>query len=406
MPFGLKHALKKSFTVRFLAWLVVHNWVDLWAMFTAERSRNYRERKTVVFVKLDGIGDYVMWRPAFGWLDRIYPQGEWDRVLVANDKWEGLAVGDGFFDQVVAVNNDRFVLSPLYRLRTMCQIRTLWAEHVLNARLTRTFLWEDSIVRVSGAPVRIGNRGIDNLMIPVQEWISRDWYTLLTSPPEKGEHEIDAHRRFIAEFSGADEQLLEHAAIEPITKGNLEQKPFAIFFLGVSDPAKRWPIRNFAEVASTVADRHGLEIVLCGAPGEERVAAEFRGLFDGEVLDLVGRQTLAELSDLLTRGHLVVTNDTGAGHISSMAGVPTVVLTPGNHVGRFFPYSGAARALGVRQYSVIHEMPCFGCGWTCIYKLEPGEPRPCIANITVDDVLWVIGEALDERDGQLENVRY
>ena len=395
MPFGLKHALKKSFAARFLAWLMVHNWVDLLAFFTTERPRSEKKKRTVVFVKLDGIGDYVMWRAAFGWLDRVYPLGEWERVLVANDKWEELAVGDGFFDRVVAVNNDRFVLNPSYRLRTMRQIRKLWADEIINARLTRTFLWEDSIVRVSGAPVRVGSKGIDNLMVPVQEWISRDWYTLLTSPPEKGEHEIDAHSRFVAEFSGVDEHLLEHGPIAPITKGNAERKPLAIFFLSVSDPAKRWPVHNFARVARAVVDQHGLEIVLCGAPGEETVAAKFRDQFDRGALDLTGKQTLAELSDLLTQASLVVTNDTGAGHISSMAGVPTVVLTPGNHVGRFFPYSDAARAAGVRQLSVIHKMPCFGCGWNCIYDLEPGEPRPCIANITVDDVMSGISDALE-----------
>ena len=56
--------LKKSYVVRFVAWVLVHNFVDLLAMALPLR-RTRSDRKRVLFVKLDGVGDYIIWTAAF-----------------------------------------------------------------------------------------------------------------------------------------------------------------------------------------------------------------------------------------------------------------------------------------------------------------------------------------------------
>ena len=35
---------------------------------------------------------------------------------------------------------------------------------------------------------------------------------------------------------------------------------------------------------------------------------------------------------------------------------------------------------------IFHEMPCYGCDWKCIFKINKGEPTPCTSNIRVDEV--------------------
>ena len=31
-------------------------------------------------------------------------------------------------------------------------------------------------------------------------------------------------------------------------------------------------------------------------------------------------------------------------------------------------------------------MHCYGCNWECVYTFNDGEPAPCIANVSVDEV--------------------
>jgi len=47
--------------------------------------------------------------------------------------------------------------------------------------------------------------------------------------------------------------------------------------------------------------------------------------------------------------------------------------------------------------AAIHEMPCFGCNWQCIYPVPPEAPTPCIAGITVDTVWSAVQTALQRQ---------
>ena len=106
-----------------------------------------------------------------------------------------------------------------------------------------------------------------------------------------------------------------------------------------------------------------------------------------------------DLVKMVRGARLVISNDTGLAHISSMLKVPTIVVTPGNQIGRFFPYPESLVSLGTKQRSVVHEMPCFGCGWHCIYDVPPDRPKPCVENIKVQDVNAAIVELLDGSAG-------
>ena len=143
--------------------------------------------------------------------------------------------------------------------------------------------------------------------------------------------------------------------------------------------------------------------MICGGPGEEGLAARFGSEFSGDFTDLIGKTRLLELYEIICSAKLVVTNDTGAGHFAAVSTTPTVVITPGNQVGRFFPYPDLPATTGFKQVSVLHEMPCFGCGWHCIYKdLPPTSPKPCIEGIEVENVKSAIRVFLDGGNAECE----
>lgn len=393
----LKQIFKKSYPLRFAAWLVYFNFIDILAMLFPGRSEE-KDKKRVVFVKVDGIGDYVIWTASFEAFRTIFPSSEYERILVGNYKSKGLAENEPTFDRMVFIDNDRMIFGPGYRYGIMKQIRRLQPDIVINPRLTRDFLWGDSIVRCSGAKVRIGSEGLDNLMTRLQELVSARWYTKLVEKPDPKQHELISNLKFVNELDSSK----KFGLTAPVNAVDRERPSFdlssdyAVFFVGALKADKRWQTEKFIETAEYVSAKYKFQIVVCGGPGDEGLAEGFVTDKSKRVLNLVGATTLSDLERIIASAKLVVTNDTGAGHIAAAAKCPTVVVTPGNNVGRFFPYPAELAPEGVRLVSVLHEMPCFGCGWNCIYKnLGENVPNPCVADITVEDVVLAITNLLE-----------
>ncbi len=396
----------KSYPVRLVAWLMYFNFIDVFAMLFAGPAIA-KKRKRVVFVKVDGIGDYIMWTASFEAYKRIYPSSEFERVLVGNDKWKILAENESTFERKIFVNNERMIFSPSYRFGLMRSVRKLDPDIVVNPRLTRDFLWGDSISRCSGAPIRIGSVGLDNLMTKFQESLSARWYTKLVEKADPHDHELVSNLKFMRALEPSVDFEFANPTLASIPGGKpFELAPdYAVFFVGAFEADRRWPTSKFIETAEFVATKYGFQIVVCGGPGDIDSARGFETA-SIRTVNLIGSTSLLDLKSIIESARLVVSNDTGAAHMAAAARCPTVVITPGNTPGRFFPYPMEATNKGIELISVVHEMPCVGCGWACIYKdLSENDPTPCIADIPAGHVIGAITKLLGNAETARSDVK-
>jgi ADP-heptose:LPS heptosyltransferase len=95
---------------------------------------------------------------------------------------------------------------------------------------------------------------------------------------------------------------------------------------GAKSPARRWPADRFAAVARDLTGL-GHDVVVTGAPAERPLAARIArlaGLPDDAVL--AGRTGVGELAALIAHARLVICGDTGAGHLATAFGTPSVLL--------------------------------------------------------------------------------
>ena len=122
----------------------------------------------------------------------------------------------------------------------------------------------------------------------------------------------------VGEAHRAEATALRHA--HGIAPGAILICPFAGGTWSGQD--KTWP--RFAEFAQQVLPRFGRSVVVCPGPGEEAMAHSQFG--NAKVLTGVGLGTYAAL---LQDAALMVSNDTGPGHIAAAVGTPLVsVLGP------------------------------------------------------------------------------
>ena len=103
---------------------------------------------------------------------------------------------------------------------------------------------------------------------------------------------------------------------------------------GGTEEAKRWKPDMFAILAERVRKCYDISSVILGvgaveqAIGEaiEEKAAESEKAGNREIINLVGRTSLAELTAILKGAQLVVGNDSGPLHIAAALGVPVIGL--------------------------------------------------------------------------------
>lgn len=112
--------------------------------------------------------------------------------------------------------------------------------------------------------------------------------------------------------------------------------------------AKRWPPERFAEAAGHLAEETGWAVAVFGS-GQERAAAEAveRKLIarGARVLNLAGQTTLGEFIELAAACRVFLTNDSGAMHVASALGVPTVAIFGATDPGATGPAGPLARVV-------------------------------------------------------------
>ncbi|MGQ5259734.1 glycosyltransferase family 9 protein, partial [Micromonospora sp. ZYX-F-536] len=137
------------------------------------------------------------------------------------------------------------------------------------------------------------------------------------------EHEIDRWCRLLSWYDiPADHTNLTLRRPEPagLPTG------VSIVHPGAKAAERRWPPARFAAVARDLTAR-GHRVVVTGSRGERALClrvAELSGLPTAAVL--AGRTDLGELAALVADARLVLSGDTGIGHLATAYGTPSVLL--------------------------------------------------------------------------------
>ena len=98
---------------------------------------------------------------------------------------------------------------------------------------------------------------------------------------------------------------------------------FALLIPGASPgrPAKRWPVENFAALATAL----DIPAVILGGPAEASLGAAITETAPG-ARDLTGKTSFADIAALARRAAFCIGNDTGPTHLAAVAGCPTLAL--------------------------------------------------------------------------------
>ena len=301
-------------------------------LFRPARRGRLAEPRTILVTKFLGLGSVLLATPLLRRLRTAWPAAR--IVFLTFDGNVALAQRLPGVDEVITVPTGRGLLGLLGGVLPL--LLTLRRRHFdlaldleFYSRLSNLVTWGSGARRRTGFFVRARWRGslltdpvYFNPTLPYGEAVMALLRPLGIAPD--GDRRLDG-----PVFSRAEE---DQAWSRLVTRGVPSEGTLVVVNPNASDLCveRRWPAERFAELV----ERFGSEVarvdrfVFIGVEADRSSVREVLGRVHPDALpqclDLAGRTTLLELSVLLRRSALLITNDSGPLHLAASLGVPTV----------------------------------------------------------------------------------
>jgi len=343
--------------------------------------------ENILLIKPSSLGDIVMALPALSSLRRSFPQARISWLV--RPEFAPLIEGHPHLDEIVLF--DRKHLAKAWHspaagrglISLVSKLRSRRFDAVLDLQgLFRTGL----LARLSGCPQRFGTR-----------WRERAHLFYTTSIPPRLEwvHVVDYYLKLVEAMGGSDcrvefvlpDKPAAAAADGLLSRHKIDSDRYAIVIPGSAQVSKCWPPERFAALADRLASEHGLAVAAAGGKSESEMIEKIRSLAKHPPANLAGQTSLPELVEVLRRAQLVVSNDTGPGHIAAALGRPLVMMFSWSNPLRVGPY-------GRPQCVVARDADKRGLA------SRSRDPRHAIRHITFDEVYAKVVEQLQAGGGR------
>jgi heptosyltransferase II len=349
--------------------------------------------KRVVVRGTNWVGDSLMTIPALRALRRVLPEAH--ITLVIRPGTKGIFSEADFIDEVVLYDRKN-------ALSVVPQVRE-WRRRKFDLAVLFQNAFEAALIPfLAGVPLRLGyatesRQALLTHPLPLPEWRSSRhevfYYLYLITALEQMlfgrstlcEAEPDASIQISATRKAQAAELLraygvsEDDAVVVICPGSINSR------------AKRWPAESYALLADRLIESKR-RVLLIGSKDETDVSQDVTRHMRQKPIVLTGKTTLDQITAVIDRADLIVTNDTGPAHLGAALGRPTIVIFgPTNPL--------TTRPFAPEAVMLRHPPDCA----PCMLRDCPIDHR-CMTAITVDEV-FEQSQALLKRGSFAKTVR-
>lgn len=345
------------------------------------------QARTILAVRLDGMGDLLMTTPAL----RALKERPGTRSLTLLTSPAGVAVARElpFIDDVIAFTapwmksgedeaiSAMAITSLVHRLR----LREFDAAVVFTV-FTQSALPAAMLLFLAEIPLRAA-------------YCRENPYTLLTHwlpDPDRDaatgvRHEVTRQVALVESLGAAVKDVRLQFPVRDDAREDMLRKvtaagmtfdrPWLVVHPGATAPSRRYPTEHFAAVVAALAATGRWQIAIAGGDMDVETANVIAGAA-ADVVVLAGLLELPELAALLQAAQVVLCNNSVPAHLCAAVGTPVVdvyALTNPQHT----PWNVAHRVLS-------HDVPCR----YCLKSQCPLGHHRCLANVAPDAVLAAV----------------
>ncbi len=337
--------------------------------------------KNILIIKPSSLGDIVLALPALSALRKSFPDA---RISWLVRSEFALLLKDHPFLTDIILFDRKFLGKAWFHPRAFAsllslirQLRRSKFDAVIDLQgLFRTA----SLAWLSGCKKRFG-------MTNAREF-AHIFYTHKVPQDQDCTHLVDYYLKII-QTAGAREAQVQFVLPQPtaaadsinrlLKSNNINPDNYMVFVPSSAHRDKCWPVERFAALADKISSRLGLSIIATGTKSERSLVEKLKTAANVPIANFAGLTDLSELTALLKAAKLVVSNDTGPGHIAAALGVPLVLIFGRSNPLRVTPYGRGRCVAAIEPHSRG-------------LRLKSTDPKHDIKAVTVDDVYQKVCE--------------
>lgn len=299
-------------------------------------------RKTLLLVRVDAIGDYVLFRNFIEEIKKSEQFHDYQITLLGNSAWRDLAenLDSAYIQNFIWVDRKKFLLDLKYQKNFLEEVSKQGYEYVIQPTYSREFHLGDKIVKSIRSTYKIGYDSDLSNIRPYQKLISNLFYNLIVPAQKEIIFEFERNKNFFQYLLKKKISLFKPEINISFINSIIDlKKKYAVLFIGGSHPSRRLNIESFSQIAHHIKVELNLNIVLAGGPEDIDDAKKFQSHFQNDFINIVGKTSFYELLPILKEASLLFSNETSAVHSAVAVNTKNIfVVSNGNHFMRFSPY--------------------------------------------------------------------
>ncbi len=350
-----------------------------------EIREEYKKVKKLIIVRLDAIGDSLLFTNSIKELSGLFLQAEITYVTF----FETHEIIDRcpYIKTRIYIDRNLLMTNKFYRENIFLKLQEFEFDLMINPLYSREYMSEE-LVQFIRAKIKIGVKGDVSNINPALLNVTNKYYDYLLSTEEiQNKFELHRNAEIIGLLGGnvnveslPELWLSDQDSVfvsEFLSQNRIEN--YAVVFPGSKGGKKSikyWGSEKFAKIVDYLQENLKITVILLGGIDEEEVCEEIISLAGTQPIVLQGQFSLWNTVELLRHSILYVGSDTSIAHFAAAVSIPTVVILGGGHFGRFFPYPNFKHVKAIYK-----KLSCYNCNWKCTKPTNE-----CIQNISVEDV--------------------
>ena len=320
----------------------------------------------ILLIRFGSLGDVVLTTPTIRAVRKAFPDAY--VAMLVGDRSADVISANPHLDETITFRRHIKNPSEMQRVSALLRERNFGVSIDMQRKFRSSLL-----AYLSGAKLRIGYHRPGGFLCSVKIPDNENKHTVdrnltLLKPLGIVEAEREPEIFLLQEDRDYADRIFE-------AQGLASKSPVLGMFPGAGWRHRFWPAERFAAVADLAVEKYDAGVIIFGGPNEADIVDNVAQNMTTSAVLMKDRMTLRQLSAMIEKCHLFLSNDTGPMHISVAVKTPTIALFgPGNHV-KFQP-------IGKEHALIRRDIPCSPCK----QFTSKCKDNVCMKLITVDEV--------------------
>lgn len=307
------------------------------------KFKKLKKEKSLAILRMDAIGDYILFRNFIECIKASKKYKDHTITLIGNELWKPIAMSldAKWVSRFIWVNSKKFQKDFNYRKSILKEVEDTIYSVLFHPTFSPDYYVAEALAKRIHATFKISSKGDSMNMKRWQKRLAGKYYDQFIEIDNKTLFEFEQNKAIVEAFIGEECEMMK-SFIDPkeISPFAEELSDYIILFIGGNATFRKWSMGNWIGLIKELSDVFQGKIVLAGGPDDKKNALMIMKHFSSfdQLINYCGKTSLLDLISIISRANGMISNETSAAHLAVALDTPVLVLSNGNHYGRFSPY--------------------------------------------------------------------